>query len=67
MFKFSTIVPWDMTQNELSQMIASLYTANNWKLPTATVLLNNGMEYKVNVKDIDDYRNELITLTGAYA
>ena len=64
MFKFTTIVPWDMTQNELSQMIASLYTARNWKLPNAKVLLDNGMEYRVNVNDIDDYRNELITLTG---
>ncbi len=64
MFKFKTIVPWDMSQKELQQIIGSLYTAKNWKLSHATVLLDNGMEYKVNVADIDDYRNELITETG---
>lgn len=65
MFKFKTIVPWNMTQKELRQIVGSLYTAKNWKLTYATVLLDNGMEYKVNVADIDDYRNELITETGA--
>ena len=56
MRNFSTIVPWDMTEVELTQMISNLYTAKNWKLSHATVKLENGMEYRVSVDDIDDYR-----------
>ena len=64
MMKLSTIVPTNMSQDELRFLVANLATSINWNLKNTTVNLENGMQYRVSVDDIEDYREELQTQSG---
>ena len=64
MIKYSTIVPWNMSQDELLSMVSTLHTAKNWGMTHSKVLLDNGTEYNVDVNDINDYREQLLTSVG---
>lgn len=52
---FKSIVPSEMTQQELDHLIGDLSAAQSCTLPTLIIRLDNGMDYKIDVKDIDDY------------
>ena len=62
--KYKSIVPSEMTQDELRAIISDLQIHKNWGCKTATVQLENGFEYVVDVKDIGDYREFIRIDTG---
>lgn len=55
--EFKSIVPSEMTKEEVVSMCGILYTKRSWGLPTATVKLANGLDYIVNVERLTDYQN----------
>ena len=62
---YSSIVPSEMTQDELNSIISELFTAKNWDVDKIVVNLANGADYELEVSRINDYRNLKKTHTGA--
>lgn len=62
--KYSSIVPSEMSNNELRHMCTELQTAKNWGVKSARVFITStGREYDVPVANIEDYRRQFKTVT----
>lgn len=61
---YNSIVPSEMTNEEIRSMCGELFTAKNWNLDHATVKLANGMEYRVEVSRLSDYQEAYKTETN---
>lgn len=60
----NSIVPSEMTQQELDYLINNLSEAQSCTLPSTIVRLENGLDYKIEVKDLDDYTEQRATKYG---
>lgn len=61
---YSSVVPSELTNNELRQMCTELQTAINWGLNHATINLPSG-EYRNPVDRLSEYQEAYHTKTGA--
>ena len=59
---YNSIVPSEMTNQELRSICTDIQTAINWGLSEARVYLNSTqLEYKVDVNRLKDYQKEYTT------
>lgn len=64
--KYSSIVPSEMSNQELRAMCAELHVASAWGKRHARVYLtSSNMEYDVEVSRLSDYQQQYQTETGA--
>ena len=61
---YSSIVPSEMSNRELTHMCTELQIAINWGLSHATVHLANGLDYQVEVERLPDYREARSIITN---
>lgn len=62
--KFNSVIPTDMTQEELLVACRELKIAKNWGLTYATISLSNGLDYKLGTDRLGDYQKHLAIITG---
>lgn len=61
---YSSVIPTEMTNEELQSICTEIQTAKNWNQPHALIMLTNGCEYKMDLSRHEDYQNEFKTRTG---